>query len=77
MGTGAPGAGCRTLRRRCYQLVLVSLKGCDEAGYVSVGKMADYNYWNRLSSQGEDRLNAHENPGAQEEVCVSLPSSSL
>lgn len=59
LGIGAPRAGCGTLRRRCYQLVLVSSfikKLFDEASYVNVGEMADCNYWNQLSSQGEDQL---------------------
>lgn len=40
------------LRRGHCQLVLVSLKGHDEAGYGRVKKMANFSYWNHLSLSG-------------------------
>lgn len=40
------------LRRGHCQLVLVSLKGRDEAGYGRVKKMANFSYWNHLSLSG-------------------------
>lgn len=39
-------------RRGHCQLVLVSLKGHDEAGYGSVRKMANFSHWNHLSLSG-------------------------
>lgn len=76
-GTGAGRAGGRTLRRGCCHLSLVSLKGPDEAGYRSVGNMANCRYWNPLSSQGEAQLlgGGWQVPGAQEGVCGALSYS--